>query len=294
MPQASCQPLLPAPRPAGPTAACRAGSPGKQAWRRLCTDRAASGGCARPTASFACLCPPAALPLRLAGLCLHPVASVPQLPVPQLPGAAAACHPDLACTHLPSCEQMLWDLLLASGRHSDALRQIGLVHQAVQAAFGAGSIEQRMMDVRLGVSIAGAADWWAQFEGMLCFGSGSCWQAAEQGSQGSRPRAWAWSGREIAWVGVAVAAAMDGHVWRKASKAAKCCKCILLGGKASWLAVARLTPTQAAALVAFALVEPQACPSPSPTHLCRRCSLRAAGGWLECDLRCAAGAAAAV
>ncbi|PRW44390.1 signal recognition particle-docking [Chlorella sorokiniana] len=51
-------------------------------------------------------------------------------------------------------QQVLWDLLLAAGRHSEALRNIAVVHEAVKAAFGAGSIEQRMMDVRLGVSIA--------------------------------------------------------------------------------------------------------------------------------------------
>lgn len=54
---------------------------------------------------------------------------------------------------------MLWDLLFAAGRHSEALRRIALVHEAVTTAFGAGSIEQRMMDVRLGVSIAGAHGW---------------------------------------------------------------------------------------------------------------------------------------
>lgn len=52
--------------------------------------------------------------------------------------------------------QVLWDLLLAAGRHSEALRRIAMVHESVTTAFGAGSIEQRMMDVRLGVSIAGA------------------------------------------------------------------------------------------------------------------------------------------
>ncbi len=55
--------------------------------------------------------------------------------------------------------QVLWDLLVAAGRHSEALRQIALVHEAVKAAFGAGSTEQRMMDVRLGMSIAGAVVW---------------------------------------------------------------------------------------------------------------------------------------
>lgn len=57
----------------------------------------------------------------------------------------------------PYTLQVLWDLLLAAGRHSEALRHIALVHEAVKAAFGAGSLEQRMMDVRLGMSIAGAA-----------------------------------------------------------------------------------------------------------------------------------------
>lgn len=50
---------------------------------------------------------------------------------------------------------MLWDLLTAAGRHSEAMRQIMAVHASVEQAFGSGSIEQRMMDVRLGMSIAG-------------------------------------------------------------------------------------------------------------------------------------------